>query len=357
MNTGLVSIIVPTYNRAYCLSTAIDSALAQSYGHIEILIVDDASTDGTEELVRKRYGNEPRVRYIGLSRNGGVAEARNHAMRSAKGDYLAFLDSDDEWKPWKLALQLDCLRYAPAAGMIWTDMEGLNESGDLIEPKYLRIMYHAHTIFSVAEIFSEKHVLKDVAADIPSGLEDARLYVGDIYSPMVLGSLVHTSTVLIRRERLEKVGGFDPTLTPAGEDFDYHLRTCREGAVAFLDVTSIRYRIGAQDQLTAPKNSIVIGRNFLKIMERELREGAERIRLPEALVRSTLARTHEWIGSAALDIGYIGEARRHLSASLRYGNWSSPLTVGRAALAFAPFLLKPLRVGSRFLRGSFPTKP
>jgi glycosyltransferase involved in cell wall biosynthesis len=101
MSDGVVTVLIPTYNRAYCLARAIDSALAQSYPHLEVLIVDDGSTDSTRKLVEGTYGGDRRVRYL-YQPNGGVSSARNHGLRQARGDYVAFLDSDDVWKPWKL---------------------------------------------------------------------------------------------------------------------------------------------------------------------------------------------------------------------------------------------------------------
>src|SRR5438105_3695305 len=102
MSQELVSVVVPTFNRAYCLSQAVDSALSQTHRDVEVIVVDDASRDATPELMRERYGNEPRVRYYRLPSNGGVARARNTALEKATGDFIAFLDSDDVWKPWKL---------------------------------------------------------------------------------------------------------------------------------------------------------------------------------------------------------------------------------------------------------------
>jgi hypothetical protein len=84
---------------------------------------------------------------------------------------------------------------------------------------------------------------------------------------MVVGNLIHTSTILLRRERAEKVGLFDDTLKYSGEDFNFHLRTCRSGPVAFADVASIEYRVGAADQLTRPEYNIHIAKNFLKTIE------------------------------------------------------------------------------------------
>lgn len=102
---GLVSIITPTYNCGRFISQTIESVMAQSYQNWEMLIVDDCSTDNTKEVVAEY--NDTRIKYHCLERNSGAAVARNTALRMAKGRWIAFLDSDDLWKPKKLEHQLE----------------------------------------------------------------------------------------------------------------------------------------------------------------------------------------------------------------------------------------------------------
>lgn len=96
-----ISVVIPTYNRAHCIGAAIDSVLAQTFPACEVIVVDDGSTDDTRERV-EAYGRQ--VRYL-FQQNAGVSSARNAGLRAARGDWIAFLDSDDEWIPEKLALQ------------------------------------------------------------------------------------------------------------------------------------------------------------------------------------------------------------------------------------------------------------
>src|ERR1035438_6021495 len=121
----LVSVIIPSYNRAYCVAHAIDSALAQTHGNVEAMVIDDGSKDHTRDFIQQTYGHEPRVKYL-YQENQGVAAARNTGLRQAQGDFIAFLDSDDLWKPWKVEMQLACLRAFPQAGMIWSEMEAID---------------------------------------------------------------------------------------------------------------------------------------------------------------------------------------------------------------------------------------
>lgn len=102
----MISVIIPTYNRDQCVSRAIDSVLMQTYSDIELIIVDDGSTDRTEDMVRQY--SDPRIRYI-KQPHSGACVARNRGIEEAKGEYIAFQDSDDEWCKCKLERQMDCM--------------------------------------------------------------------------------------------------------------------------------------------------------------------------------------------------------------------------------------------------------
>ena len=104
---GMVSVVMPAYNCEELLAESIRSVIAQTYNNWELLVVDDASSDKTQSVARKLATEEQRIRVIALSENGGVANARNVAMRAARGQYLAFLDSDDLWLPGKLSAQIE----------------------------------------------------------------------------------------------------------------------------------------------------------------------------------------------------------------------------------------------------------
>ncbi|MGF1558598.1 MAG: glycosyltransferase family 2 protein [Flavobacteriaceae bacterium] len=106
----LVSIITPVHNSERFLQQTIDSVLAQTYKDWEHILVDDCSTDGSEELIKAYTSTDARIRYIRLNENSGAGIARNKAIEQAKGDYIAFLDSDDTWYPKKLERQLEFMR-------------------------------------------------------------------------------------------------------------------------------------------------------------------------------------------------------------------------------------------------------
>ena len=198
-----VTVIIPTYNRAPLLVRAIQSVLAQDWTDFEVLVVDDASTDDTTFAI-ERIG-DPRIRLIRQDRNQGVAAARNRGMREARGRFIAFLDSDDEWLPTKLSRQLECFEAAGEdVGLIYTGVESVHGDGR-----------------------------RQVACS------RAR---GDVYRAMLEANLIHGggSNVMIRREVIAAAGFFDEHLA-AIEDYDYWLRVTRFFRVDVVAEPLIRY--------------------------------------------------------------------------------------------------------------------
>jgi glycosyltransferase involved in cell wall biosynthesis len=311
---GMVSVVIPTYNRADILRAAIDSVLAQSYSNLEVVVVDDGSSDSTRQTVES-YGAP--VRYV-YQPNAGVSAARNLGFSHARGEFIALLDSDDQFLPWKLEAQVCVLRANPPVGMVWTDMTAVNERGEVLEQNYLRTFYDAHELARIEEVFELAGPLRDLCPSAPRVLSGCPIYRGDIFSQMLLGNLVHTSTVLLRRERLREVVGFDVGLKHSGEDYEFHLRTCSHGPVAFIDASSLLYRVGASDQLTAPHLGIHRARNNLTTVLRWLDLGRDRIRLSRSQLEFRMAQAYGWVGEAELEYGDRGLARDNLWKSLRY---------------------------------------
>jgi GT2 family glycosyltransferase len=329
----LVSIIVPTYNRAYCIGATLESALAQTHRELDVIVVDDGSTDGTRELVQQRFGHDRRVRYVHKP-NGGVASARNRAIPLVRGEYVAFLDSDDLWQPWKLELQLDVLRRFPEAGMVWTDMDEVLSDGGSGRSKLLRSMYGAYRWYPTNEaLFDASVALGDLSPQWGERFPGVRAYRGDVFSAMIMGNLVYTSSVLLRRERLRQSGSFREDMKIA-EDYDFHLRTCRAGPVAYVDVSSVRYQRGRPDQLTRPELHVQMAENFFKTILPVLEADRARITLPKTQIDALLAESHEWLGVGLLDHGRNLEATWHLALSLRRRPGAKKL--GYLALSLLP---------------------
>jgi glycosyltransferase involved in cell wall biosynthesis len=338
---GLVSVVIPTYNRARLIGHAIQSALDQTYPAIEVVVADDGSMDDTADVARA-YG--ARVRYLRRP-NGGVAAARNLGLRHAHGEFIAFLDSDDRWYPWKIAAQVAVLRRRPEVGMVWTDMTAVDPAGRVRAPRYLRTMYTAYQDADITSAFEAAIPLGSVWSDAPTELGEHPVYVGEMFPYMFLGNLVHTSTVVMRRAWAATVGGFDEALQ-SGEDYPYHFHTTALGPVALIDAPSIQYGIGATDQLSGPRFGIQIARHTLRTILQALAQASERITLPAVVIAARLARAHAWVGEEELRAGNRDAARRHLWTSLRHDPWHAWV----AALLFLAWLPAGAFGGARAVR-------
>jgi glycosyltransferase involved in cell wall biosynthesis len=193
----LVSVIVPAYNARRFILDALRSVLAQDYEPLEILLVDDGSTDGTAELVRREL---PQVQII-QQPNAGAAAARNTGLAHARGELICLLDADDGWLPGKLKAQVSYLEQNPETGLV----------------------YHAWFVWRPND--RGEYVWPDEVPSSATGRID-RSKSGWIYTSLLLDCIVHTCTVMIRRSVVEQVGAFDTGLT-RGEDYDYWLRVSR----------------------------------------------------------------------------------------------------------------------------------
>jgi glycosyltransferase involved in cell wall biosynthesis len=181
----LVSVVIPTFNSADYLVQAIQSVLAQTYQDFEIIVVDDASTDHTEEAIRPFAD---RITYLRQER-GGPSVARNRAIIQAKGELIAFLDADDLWRPTKLARQFDYLNQHPKACLVYTDF---------------------------------------TRGSCPGSNDESRLQVfkardTNTFLALLEENFIATPTVMVRRSALAHSGLFDPKLR-GSEDLDLWLR-------------------------------------------------------------------------------------------------------------------------------------
>lgn len=315
LKTPLVSVVLPTYNRAYCIADTINSVLAQTYSNLELLVVDDGSTDGTRELIGGTFGHDPRVRYA-YRTNGRVSAARNTGLEMAQGDFVAFIDSDDLWEPWKLELQMACFRHCPELAMVWTDMCAVDADGSVVSRSYLRKMYSAYQWFGEGELFTGEHRLAEIAPGLSDIVGSASLHTGSIFSQMVTGNLVHTSTVVLRRDVVQKAGTFKTELAGAGEDYEFYLRASRFGPGGLAQVPSIVYQIGRPDQITTA-SGLRFASKFIDIIQPILREEREHLTLSDGLIHRVLADAYCWHGTELMKSGRRSQARGELIKSLR----------------------------------------
>jgi glycosyltransferase involved in cell wall biosynthesis len=204
-----VSVVIPTYNRAWCLREALDSVLAQSFRDFELIVVDDGSSDETPQLLAG-YGQSLRLL---RQRNRGVSAARNAGIAAGRGALIAFLDSDDLWLPGKLERQV-AFFDSQADALICQTEELWVKNGRRVNP-------------------GQRH----------------RKRGGMIFEPSLELCLVSPSAVMVRRELFERVGLFDEDL-PACEDYDMWLRVSCRYPVHLIDSALIVKRGGHADQLS-----------------------------------------------------------------------------------------------------------
>lgn len=199
----LVSVIIPAYNAEDTLLETIRSVLAQTFTDIELIIIDDGSSDDTVAIARAV--EDPRIRVYTFS-NGGAAMARNRGIEQSTGEFLSFIDSDDLWTPDKLEKQLDALQSNPEAGGVYSWTLIMDGSGENFYPG------------------------------------NCESYSGDVYPQLLLSNFVGSgSNMLVRRVASDAIGGFDTTLH-SHEDWDYYLRLSQQWLFAVVSEPQILYR-------------------------------------------------------------------------------------------------------------------
>jgi hypothetical protein len=308
---GLVSVIIPCYNRSRIVRETIDSVLAQTYGKFEALVIDDGSTDATRDVVSSY--TDPRIRYF-YRENGGLSAARNSGLNAACGEFVAFLDSDDAWHPWKLAAQLEIFRRHPEAGLVWSDMSTFRNTGEILSERHLRTYYAVYESVDFERTRERAGTLAELVLDAPLIFAGCPYYVGDVFQEMFGGNLVHPSTAIVRRERLQKSGPFEPEITgPGAEDYHFYFRVSAYGPVAFLDAPTTLFRLHPSQMSTA--NGLHEARGNLTVVLHWLQRHPSV--LPDARIRERLARSHAWLGAEELHAGNPRDATRHLWQSLR----------------------------------------
>ena len=226
-----VSVIIPTYNRKHTLKRAIQSVYMQSLPPFEIIVVDDGSNDGTKEWVKQKY---PDIKYI-YQKNSGVSSARNKGIKIARGDWIALLDSDDEWLPNKLN-------------------EQINKIKSNLDVKIL----HSNEIWirnGVRVNQMKKH----------------KKFGGYIFEKCLDICRISPSSVMLKKEIFDDIGTFDESLKVC-EDYDLWLRITSKYPVCFLDIPLIKKYGGHSDQLSKAHDGIEFYRiqSLQKILESKI---------------------------------------------------------------------------------------
>jgi glycosyltransferase involved in cell wall biosynthesis len=274
----LVSVIIPTYNCGRYITEAVESALAQRDVTVEVIVVDDGSTDDTAARLAPYRG---RVQHF-IQDNAGPGAARAVGQRAGRGEYLAFLDADDRWRPDKLALQVAYLRAHPDVGLVCSDFGAFTDAGPVADSyiaTYSPVVRGRRRRFD--QIYPIHETFEFAGREIPS-------YRGDVFARMLEGYFTLTSTVVMRRSCMDTCGTFSAErwLVPA-EDQEYYLRIARRYSIAYLDVPTAWYRL-REGQLSRVGGGVHTLKVWLALAERVRCEDPEFFAAHRALVKRVI---------------------------------------------------------------------
>jgi glycosyltransferase involved in cell wall biosynthesis len=277
-NSPKVSIIIPTYNRAHLLVRAIRSVLNQTFQDFELIVVDDASIDNTQEIV-KAFG-EGRIKYIKHKENKGGSAARNTGIKLSKGIYIAFLDDDDEWLPTKLEKQIDRFRKSSdRVGLVYSWAEIIDDKGNLI------MKFHS----------TKK---------------------GKVLREIFKGNFIPSSTVIVKKSCFDKVGLFDESFTSC-QDREMWTRIASKYEVEVVPEYLARHHRHSGFSIgTSPKKSIYgYYQYFTKFQRLYLQQG----------MRKEVSQNLSWVAYELTKKGYKEECKECFRLSFDYDktNWKN----------------------------------
>jgi len=317
----LVSVVVTTYNHAAYIEQALDSVLSQSMTDLEVIVVDDGSTDDTPSRLEP-YANHPAVTLVRQA-NAGIAQSRNTGVRHARGTWVAFLDGDDLWHPDKLAVQVAAMQQHPTCGLVAVNGRQFDPSGQILMTSLL--LFDPH---------------------VPAA--QAGVCVFDAYRALLDRNIIMTvSQVMVPRSVLQEIGPSDPDIVRAS-DYDLYLRISERYAFCLVDQPLMSWRY-LSSSASGPLEERT--RRYVDDYARTLHKAV--IRAPQSCIPVIRSRLREKRASQAwhayLDRAEAGRlaTTRRLAGLLREGApWAR--TLYYTARTWAPL---PARRSSTSVRG------
>ena len=307
----LVSVIVTTYNQSVYIAQTLHSVFGQTYEPFEVILVNDGSTDDTEERIQPF---KDRIKYIFQS-NQGVAGSRNTGVRNARGEFLAFLDGDDIWEKDKLSLQVAVTSRHSGAGLIAVNGVRLNESGTL----------------------DDSLIGRSVEGFMENGGDG--IWIGRCYRQLLEGNFIYTSSqVMVPSRVLREVGESDRRFKIAN-DYDLYLRIAHRYKLVVIDRHLVRWRYHSESASGPEKlKSLYWDRDSVAVWKKHLRLVANDVRpVLQNRIRNTLV-------SAAREAYYYGhKTDRAWSIRYLFRLWlRNPESTSVAILLLGLFIPSPL---------------
>jgi glycosyltransferase involved in cell wall biosynthesis len=315
-----ISVVIPTYNRADKVQNGIESVLTQTYSDLEVIVVDDGSADDTGKVLANTFGD--RIRYY-YQANQGASAARNKGITEARGEWIAFLDSDDEWECDKLEWQLRALeRFATQCDGCYTDVRLMNYP-------------ETRTFFHLAEESYRHQGEMGVSKDV------LKLLV----RPGGAGMVICLSSFMGRADLIRKTGGFDLKL-PYSQDSEFLFRLAMQTKFCFVNRPLVRFDRSPVEQRHVGVSAQWTKLDFWLRDSQSRLEGLLRFRegLPKEvvdLIQEQLASIHSGWANWYLAAGQYGKAREAISRAIRLDptfnitvkwllTWTSPRLACRA---------------------------
>lgn len=279
----LVSVVVPTFNSSAYIADCLRSIYAQEGNfELDVIVVDDGSFDDTVSIIE---GTGYKLRCV-QQPNAGPAAARNSALAIARGEFIAFLDSDDIWPPKKLAGQLELLKAHPDIGLIFGDCRQFDSDGEF--PKTL---------------FESEQLDYEFWGDT--------LYVRDPYEKLLQSNFVTTGSILMRRACIDEVGVFDEGLRLV-EDLEYWLRISLAFPIAHTDAVCLLRRRHAEN---TSRHRIAMAKAFLQVLQTHSRLYTDRIPISKRDLKRHLKDAHQTLGHMySKDNSFMDGARSYWRA-------------------------------------------
>lgn len=214
MTQPLVSVIMPSYNHERHIGSAIQSVLAQTYQHLELVVTDDGSRDSSPSVIQSF--DDPRIKPHFFEHNQGACAAVNDCIRRSSGEYIAMISSDDLWKPDKLAIQVDFLQTHPQVGAVFAIPEFIDSTGNILS----------------------RHAAPDLYATFPAENKTRAQWLHHFFTK---GNRLCHPSMLIRKSCYDALGGYDNRLRQL-PDFDMWIRFCKRFELHILDQPLIQFR-------------------------------------------------------------------------------------------------------------------